>query len=196
MAKTVKRTKRTLRRREDSGFDPRLVAMGAIGGAIAGRKSAGALARRSVANKAAALTKADLDMNGAYSSSEDIAKRSAGMVADYEYARMPRADAGKLANFRGIATNNPMGPGKYDEAAKTSGISKKDRERYNAKQNARLSIADSKRARDGGAGMLLDEAAYLRANRKRTRTGVKGAAGGAALMTLVQLVAKELQKKK
>jgi hypothetical protein len=192
--------KRKLKRqpppRERGGVNPLLVALGAGAGVAAGRKASGSIAARSVSNRAARLTKADLEMNGAYSSSDEIAKRSAGMVADYEYARMPRANDAKLSNYRGIAANNPMGPGKYDDAARTSGISAKDRNKYLEKSGAKLRIADAKRQRNGGAGQLLDEAAYLRANRKRTRTGVKGGVAGGALATLAQLVAMELSKKK
>jgi hypothetical protein len=177
---------------KQDGFDPRLVALGAIGGGIAGRRATNRLADRSVSRRSNEISAADLEMNGPRGrSAADIATSAAQQVADYEYSRMPRVNDAKLSNYRGMISQGGNDIGKYDQAARLAGLSDKEIQKYYNKSDARREI---KYGRNSAASQL-ESAASLRANRKRTRNTVKGGIGGAALAALVQLVAKELNKK-
>lgn len=192
--------KRKLKRqpppRERGGINPLLVALGAGAGAAAGRKATGALARRNVTNRAARMAEIDMEMVGSRGrSAEQISREAAGTVADREYTRMPRANDTKLANYRGMLANKTGEPGEVGRARRNAGISKKDTDKYYNKSDAKYRIADGKRRADGGQS-LIEEAAFLRGQRKAGRNTRRGGAAGGALAVLAQLVAAEMTKKK
>lgn len=190
--KAPKRLKRSLPPKKENGFDARLVALGAIGGGIAGRRATNRLADRSVSRRANEIAAADLEMNGPRGrSSAEIATRAAQQVADYEYSRMPRVNDAKLSNYRGMVSQGGNDIEKYEQARRLTGLSDKDVQKFYNKQDARREIKYGRNS----AAKQLETAASLRASRKRTRNTVKGGLGGAALAALVQLVAKELNKK-
>jgi hypothetical protein len=113
---------------------------------------------------------------------------------------MPRVEKSKLANYRGLLENRTAAdrsePGSYDRAAKLSGMSNRDRDKYINKGTAKSEIESAKAMGKGGSARLLSEAGYLRAKRTKTRSSVKGGAAGGALAVLAQLVAAEMSKKK
>jgi len=192
--------KRKLKRqpapRERGGVNPLLVALGAGAGAAAGRRATGALARRNVTNRAARMAEIEMEMMGPRGrSAEQISREAAGIVADREYTKMPRANAQKLANYRGMLANKTGEPGEVARARRNAGISQKDTMKYYDKSDARMRIADGKRRADGGQS-LIEEATYLRGKRKAGRNTRRGAVGGAALAALAQLVLAEMNKKK
>jgi hypothetical protein len=174
--KIVKRIKRSLPPKKD-GFDPRLVALGAIGGSVAGAKRAGANAKKKVYS--------EIKRTSEYAT----AKRPA--TGDFMMSDGKRRDSWSTGTGRkfdkfgtgavNAAWKNKVGGFASEELGKVLSQKnefKSDRRvsRYDAKYLARAAgDAASKRARKGGA--------------------IKGAIGGAALAALVQLVAKELNKK-
>ncbi len=192
--KTPMRTKK--KQQNNGGVNPLLVALGAGAGAAAGRRATGALARRNVTDRAARMAEIEMEMMGPRGrSAEQISREAAGTVADREYTKMPRANAQKLANYRGMLANKTGEPGEIGRARRNAGISKKDTDKYYNKSEARMRIADGKRRADGGQS-LIEEASFLRGQRKIGRNTRRGAAGGAALAALAQLVLAEINKKK
>ena len=193
--------KRKLKRqpppRNRGGVNPLLVALGAGAGAAAGRAATGTLSRRNITRRAADMVEADLESKYATRgrSAEEVSRQAAGYVADEEYRKMPRANKAKLANFRGMASERVVEPGKYDRARRNSGLSKKDTQRFYDKAGSKTEIDAGKRRQDGGQS-LIEEATMQRSNRTRGRNTRRGAAAGGALATLAQLVAMELRKKK
>lgn len=192
--KVPTRTKK--RPQQSGGVNPLLVALGAGAGAAAGRKATGALARRNVTNRAARMAEIDMEMVGTRGrSAEQISREAAATVADREYTRMPRTNDTKLANYRGMLANKTGEPGEVGRARRNAGLSKKDTDKYYNKSDAKYRIADGKRRTDGGQS-LIEEAAFLRGNRKRGRNTRRGGVAGGALAVLAQLVAAEMSKKK
>ena len=192
--KVATRTKKRTQR--EGGVNPLLVALGAGAGATAGSKATGALARRNVTNRAARMTKIDMETGGSRGrSAEQISREAAGMVADREYTQMPRANKTKLANYRGMLENRTGETGEFARARRNAGISEKDVRKYYNKADAKYRVADGKRRADGGQS-LIEEAASIRGERKRGRNTRRGGAAGGALAVLAQLVAAELSKKK
>jgi hypothetical protein len=192
--KTPMRTKK--KQQNSGGVNPLLVALGAGAGAAAGRRATGALARRNVTNRAARMAEIEMEMMGPRGrSAEQISREAAGTVADREYTKMPRANDQRLANYRGMLANKTGEPGEVARARRNAGISKKDTDKYYNKSDARYRIADGKRRADGGQS-LIEEASFLRGQRKIGRNTRRGAAGGAALAALAQLVLAEINKKK
>lgn len=181
-----KRLKRSLPPRKDQGIDPRLVALGGIGGGAFGLASNRGRARRSVARDVAAETKWNMENLRSNMDAPTQTNRAAGDVYDAEYSKMPRAkNQGAVDLFGNLRKSG----NEYSAAKRLSGISNSDMNRLQAKRLAKVSRGNSTATRMAGA-------AELRAKRTRRASGVKGAIGGAALAALVQLVAKELGKKK
>lgn len=192
--------KRKLKRqpapRERGGVNPLLVALGAGAGAAAGRAATGPLARRNITRRAASMAEAEMEMFGPRGrSAEQVSREAAGMIADAEYAKMPRANAQKLSNFRGMVANRTGEPGEFDRARRNAGISKKDTQKFYNKAASKSEIAAGKRMTDGGQ-FLIEEATMQRGKRTRGRNTRRGAVGGAALAALAQLVMAEMNKKK
>jgi hypothetical protein len=190
--KPIKRVKRAMPKPKQDGFDPRLVALGAGAGALYGRATNRGRAEKQVASRAAQNAAADVEMFGTGGrSAADISKSAAKSVADYEYSRMPRTDDAKLANYRGMIQQRTGEAGEFGNARRLAGLSEKDIAKYNNKVDTRNRMKYNSQT----TASLLSEAGFLRAERKKTRNTVKGGVGGAALAALVQLVAKELNKK-
>jgi len=184
--KTVKRIKRSLPPRNKDGFDPRLVALGAIGGGVAGRATNKARAGRSVAKKVAADTKWDLEN---IRSNRDIATRTndvAYNVLQEEYSKMPRAkNQGGVDLYKTLRQTNDYGSSK-----RLSGLSNRDMNKLQNKRSEQVDMLGNKST----AGRIK-QATRIRATRTNRSSAIKGGIGGAALAALVQLVAKELNKK-
>lgn len=213
--KTVKRVKRTLPpRKKNDGFDPRLVALGAGAGAVAGRVGAGYQAKRKVAAGSSRAYARDtekfvMDSNGGRFKKMDQNERvmaSSEKVYDDEYRKMPRAKNDALARFKTTQAANRNNPAyrtddnrlDYDradsDARRTSGLSKKGEAAY---EDKKFRKAEGIRMRTNNqAGGLYDDAVSMRTKRKAPKYARRGAAVGAALATLAQLVAAELRKKK
>lgn len=192
--KPVKRIKRAMPKpKQESGFDPRLVALGAGAGAAYGRVTNRGRAEKQVAKRAAQNAAADVEMFGTGGrSASEISKSAAKSVADYEYSRMPRTDDAKLSNYRGMIQQRTGEAGEFGNARRLAGLSEKDIAKYYNKVDTRNRMKYNTQT----TSSLLSEAGSMRADRKKTRNTVKGGITGAALATLAQLIAKELNKKK
>jgi hypothetical protein len=185
--KTVKRIKRSLPPRNKDGFDPRLVALGAIGGAIGGRAATTRLARGNVSRRTASEANWYQNNMRAYASDPDKAMlKGAQSVQESEYERMPRVkNQGKVDLYESLRKTND-----YTPAKKLSGLSDKDMNKLSAKKIAKTDLKYN-----DTTAKRMRSAARTRADNTRGRNTRRGAIGGAAFAALVQLVAKELNKK-
>jgi hypothetical protein len=195
--KTVKRVKRTLPPKKKDGFDPRLVALGAIGGGVAGRRVGERRAAASAADDVQRYVRQGVGPTGKVD--------NAIAMLGTEYSNMPRVKgSGKIGVYNQILeeTGNPK------LARQRSGMTEADVKLYKNKKAAKnalnTDISQRSSARSGVAAYpelndIMGRATRLRQNRtvpSAKRSGaIKGGLGGAALAALVQLVAKELNKK-
>jgi hypothetical protein len=169
------------------GFDPRLVALGAIGGAAYGRATNSRRATSSVGKEVAANTKWEIEN---IRSDRDVPTRTnevARNVMQDEYGRMPRSK-----NQAGIDLYGTLrkGGNSTKEAQKLSGLSGDDMKKLYKKKGALTDMIGN----NSTTGRMR-QASRLRAARTNRSSSIKGGIGGAALAALVQLVAKELNKK-
>ncbi len=170
--KAVKRLKRSLPPKKQDGIDPRLVALGAIGGGVAGARSGYKSGTREVARSIFAES---------YSPDENTywKKGKGGWEPDMVKDRFGTAaieagwnSRGKLGKRGSKALTDTMLTGAQD------------------KKYGRKATVSRGRARViAGAAMAAE------GKRRAKPRAIKGAIGGAALAALVQLVAKELNKK-
>ena len=197
--KTVKRISRMAmpKPKQERGFDPRLVALGAIGGGVAGRRIGGSRA----------ASQAATDVRRAVRSTPTVSGQVDNAIDTYrnEYAQMPRVKNGnKITTYNQILKET----GNAKLAREQSGMSKADVQIYKDKKYAKSELNEFTTKRSNArewAGNppelsdVMGRATKLRQKRTvpsaKRRGGVKGAIGGAALAALVQLVAKELNKK-
>jgi hypothetical protein len=195
--KIVKRIKRSLPPKKKDGFDARLVALGAIGGAVAGRRVGASRAMASAANDVRRAVRSTPSPTGQVDNAMDMYRS--------EYDKMPRVDgSNKITTYNKILeeTGNPK------LARERSGMSAADVKLYKnkqrAKENMNIDISQRSAARSGVAAYpqlndVMGATTRLRQNRTvpggRRSGGIKGGIGGAALATLAQLVARELNKK-